>query len=343
MNQTDEARIYKVLLVDDSDSYRCALAKCLAREKDIQIVGEAADGRAAVELAIKLRPDVVVMDVMMPKMNGIEALRLLSASCPTPVLLTSVIARHPEERERLKTLFAGRQEVLDKPALVGPSAVADLSSLLRRIRTISGTARQNPADKWAKSAPSAAVLVAIAASTGGMPALAEVLRPLPVVFPPLCIAQHLDAEFLDSFVRFLHQEVQRPVQVVEKSIPLEPGRLYVPQPRHHLTIRPGGIGVLRALPTELSPSADVLFGSLAGAGEKDCVGVVLTGMGQDGALGLRRLHDAGGWTISQDPKSALVGGMPSAAVELGGCSEVLSLQKIAMRLASLAPKPWSKR
>ncbi|HMU41629.1 MAG TPA: chemotaxis protein CheB, partial [Pseudomonadota bacterium] len=282
-------------------------------------------------------------DIMMPKMSGIEALQALSLSCPTPVLFTSVIARHPEERARVTGLFANWVDLMDKPMVVGPDAGHEISTLLRRARALAFARERFSRPPRAQKAPVSATLIAIASSTGGMPALAEVLRLLPDVFPPVCIAQHLDAEFLQSFVRFLQTEVRRPVSIVENWLSVESSRIYVPQPHHHLTVRSSQIGIKRAQPAELSPSADVLFQSAAEVCGKDCVGIVLTGMGHDGANGLRLLREAGAWTISQDPQSALVNGMPSAAVEMGGCSEVLSLPEIAKRLSLLTYKPWSKR
>ncbi|HNI60848.1 MAG TPA: chemotaxis protein CheB [Pseudomonadota bacterium] len=280
---------------------------------------------------------------MMPKMDGIEAVRAVAAQCPTPVLLTSVIARYPDERARLGSFGFGQVELVEKPMLVGPSAAGDVAALVRRARALAfarGPASRPPRGQ---TPPSDAAAVAIAASTGGMPALADILRSLPEVFPPLYLAQHLDADFIDSFVRFLRTEIGRPVQVVEDQLPIEPSRVYVAQRAHHLLVRTGQVFVKPAHPDDLSPSADLLFRSVAKSFGKHAYGIVLTGMGRDGAYGLRSLRESGAWTIAQEPSSALVSGMPSAAVELGACCEILTLPQIAARLAALKWKPGGNR
>lgn len=343
MSPSDENRVCRVLLVDDSESYLRALSRLLSREKDFSVVGEASDGKAAVEQAIKLRPDVIVMDIMMPKMDGIEAVRAVAAQCPTPVLLTSVIARYPDERARLGSFGFGQVELIEKPTLVGPNAKGDVAALVKRARALAFARGQTSRPPRVEAPPTGCLLVAIAASTGGMPALAEILRQLPDSFPPLCLAQHLDADFTDSFVRFLRTELGRPVQVVEDQVSIEPNRMYVAQRQHHLLVRSGQVFVRPAHPDDLSPSADLLFRSVATTFGKDAYGIVLTGMGRDGAQGLRALRESGGWTISQEPSSALVSGMPSAAVQQGACCEILTLPQIAARLAALKWKSGGNR
>jgi two-component system chemotaxis response regulator CheB len=283
------------------------------------------------------------MDIMMPKMDGIETVRALAAQCPTPVLLTSVIARYPDQRAQLGNLVSTLVELIEKPVLVGPNATYSVGAMMRRARALAFARGQKSRPPQAQNPPLAVSIVGIAASTGGMPALAQVLGRLPEAFPPLCVAQHLDAEFLESFVRFLSSELHKPVTVVEDVVTAEPGRVYVARAYHHLSGRVGQVASVRAKPGELSPSADLLLRSIAETSGQDGLGIILTGMGRDGALGLRSLREAGGWTISQDPHTALVSGMPSAAVEAGGCCEVLSLPQIAARLAALKWKPWSKR
>ncbi len=279
----------------------------------------------------------------MPKMDGVETVRALTVQCPTPVLLTSIIARYPDHRAQLGDLDADWVELCEKPVLTGREAAQNVSALLRRARALLSLRQQRPTPSRPKQPPSSVSLVAIAASTGGMPALSSVLGQLPDSFPPICIAQHLDADFFDSFVRFLAQSAHRPVVVVEECATIEQSQLYLAQKSHHLVVRSGQVCAVPAEPGELSPRADRLLMSLADYAGKDGLGIVLTGMGRDGALGLRRLREAGGWTISQDPSSALVSGMPDAAVELGGSCEVLPLSQIALRLSGIKWKPWSKR
>lgn len=333
-----EPHPYKVLLVDDSEAYRRALSLALSRDKSIQIVGEAADGKSALDLHARLHPDVVLMDVMMPRMDGIETAHALLRSSSTAILLLSIIVRYPEHRSALDKLPIGRVDLMDKPVLVGPTGEANTAALIRRIKT----AVQNQVrrlDDRQKSAsqqpPLTCQLIAIAASTGGMEATRRVLEHLPSDFPPVVIAQHVDAEFANRFPAQLQGMLRREVTAVQDATQLTPGHLYVAAHHHHIQVRYGVVHCRPAAAGELAPNADHLFFSVAQSYGESAVGVVLTGMGHDGALGLKAIRDAGGWTIAQDDSSALVYGMPRAAVEVGACREILSLDRIAERFSQL--------
>jgi two-component system chemotaxis response regulator CheB len=328
--------LLRLLLVDDSASYRLALALLLGRDKAVRIVGEAADGQTALLLAEKLHPDVVLMDVMMPKMDGIETARIMLRTLPSAVVLMSIIVRYPEQRAALEKLPQGGLDLTDKPLLVGPTAEANIAALLLRLRAAVASRRQRRHSGVVLAPPPTTTqLIAVAASTGGMEAIQHALCRLPPSFPPVVIAQHVGLEFAERFAPLLEKGLNRTVVAVDGLVPLLPNRLYVAAHHHHLQVDSGRVGSQNAAAAELAPNADHLFFSVAKWYGEQAVGVILTGMGHDGALGLLAMRDAGSWTIGQDDGSALVYGMPRAAVELGACREVLALTAIRDRLAAL--------
>lgn len=329
-----------MLLVDDSDSYRMALSLALSRDKSIQIIGQAADGKTALALLERLRPDVVLMDVIMPRLDGIETARTILRTSTAAVVLMSVIARYPEQLRALDKLPLGSVELTDKPVLVGPAGEANVAALVRRIKTAAHShIRRLEGMSTPVTVPSTCQIIAIAASTGGMEASKQVLEHLKPGFPPVVIAQHVDPEFAERFVVLLRNSLHLPVTAVDGVVPLRPGFLHVAAHHRHIHVRPGAIHSTPAQSGELAPNADHLFLSIAEWYGDSAVGVILTGMGQDGALGLKAIRDAGGWTIAQDDRSALVYGMPRAALEAGACREVLPLERIAERLTGLRPHP----
>ena len=178
----------------------------------------------------------------------------------------------------------------------------------------------------------------MAASTGGLEAIQRVLQRLPGRFPPIVIAQHLDPTLGEQFSGLLRDALRLEVVAVDTTATLQGNRIYVAARAQHIYVRPGCVATRPAQPGELAPSADQLFFSVAGLCGNAALGIVLTGMGHDGARGLRALRDAGSWTIAQDQSSALVSGMPAAAIELGACREILGLDEIAARLSHILPR-----
>jgi chemotaxis response regulator CheB len=320
-------------VVDDSASFRAALARALAREESIEIVGQADDGKSAIAAARSLRPDVVLMDVLMPELGGIAATKRIMATAPVPIVLMSNIARTDEQRAAFTALGSGAIDVINKPVLVGlgaPASVAALVSTLQIAATanVSRAARAQPRGSIASVARRVEI-VAIAASTGGPPAIAQVLAARGSQGAPVVIAQHLAPSFARGFADWLGGVVPCRVVYVERPRPLQHGVAYVAADGNHLVVSRGMVSLAPARKTELSPSADLLFRSVAEAYREQALGIVLTGMGTDGAVGLRAIRLAGGWTIGQDADSSTVFGMPAAAAAADACCAVQSLDEIA--------------
>jgi two-component system chemotaxis response regulator CheB len=332
-------RPIRVLVVDDSPTFRQALSIALGNDPEIEIAGEASDGKSAVERVKALHPDVVTMDVMMPVMDGLEAARTIMREQPTPIILLSTLARTEEQRIALNALRLGVVDVANKPQLAGPNAPGGIASMIRLVRAAAGVevAPRRPRPHKLASAPGkrAVEVIAIAASTGGPPALEQVLRALGADAPPVVVAQHLAPSFARGFAEWLAAAVGRHVSNVTISEPLARGRVYVAAEHQHIRVRAGVADGVDAKAGELAPNADVLFHSVAQAYGGDAIGVVLTGMGNDGAAGLSAMKSAGAWTIAQDRDSSVVWGMPRVAFEAGACREVLPLDDIAPRIGSL--------
>lgn len=329
----------RVLLVDDSAAFRQALAIALSTDPTIEVAGQASDGKQALALVEELRPDVITMDVMMPVMDGLEASRWIMATRPTPILLLSTLARSDEQRLAILALRLGVVDAVNKPVLYGPDGARGAAQVAHLVKTAAAAQVNRRAGRAEAASPAparAAELIAIAASTGGPPALEQLLAPLPRGFPPVVIAQHLAPSFTRGFIEWLGPALGAQVLAVDRPRPLMPGTAYLAAEQHHLQIRRGLVEPVPAAAGELSPSGDLLLRSAARAYGAAAVGVVLTGMGRDGADGLRALRDAGGWTIAQDEETSVVFGMPRAAAEAGACREVLGLPAMARRLRALA-------
>ncbi|MDP9794832.1 two-component system chemotaxis response regulator CheB [Catenuloplanes nepalensis] len=341
----------RVLVVEDSLTVRAALREALTIDPGVQIVGEAVTGAEAVEQCRLLRPDVITMDVMLPVMSGLEATEQIMQSCPTPILVVSSTAR----REALGTydvLAAGAVDVLEKPRGDASDATwgARLRTAVRVVSRIKVVTRRRVAPPSPGPFPAAAPahrprgtqLVVIGASTGGPGAITRILSRLPASFPlPILYVQHLSANevFATAFTDWLAGQVHRPVAYATGGVPVADGagRVIVAPPDRHLLVR-GGMLLLSNGPERHScrPSVDTLFESVADAYGPSAAGVLLTGMGRDGAAGLLAMRRAGSRTYAQDEATSVVYGMPREAVLLGAASESLPLPAIAERLAALA-------
>jgi two-component system chemotaxis response regulator CheB len=339
-------RNIRVLVVDDSAAFRQALANALASDPEIEIVGQATDGKSALAKVRELRPDVVTMDVMMPVMDGLEAAKTIMLEQPTPIILLSTLARTEEQRIALNALRLGVVDVANKPVLAGPNALGGIASMVRLVRAAAGVEvapkRSHPRPLNSVAGVREVELIAVAASTGGPPALEQILKGLAADCPPVVIAQHLAPSFARGFAEWLAAATGRVVANVSVAEPLLRGRVYVAAEHMHIRVSGAFAEGVQVRPGELAPNADILFHSVAQSFGDEAIGVVLTGMGNDGAVGLRAMRAAGAWTIAQDRDSSVVWGMPRVAFEAGACSEILPLEDIAPRLVALLPSDGGK-
>lgn len=336
----------RVLLVDDSALVRQIFAREIARDPDLMVVGAAPDPYVARDLILEKEPDVVVLDVEMPRMDGLTFLRKIMRHKPLPVIIVSSLTKQGSEIA-LEALAAGAVEVLCKPGAA--YTVGDMSATL--IGTIKAAAQvdvRRLVAAAATSAPRVSALarttnqiLAIGASTGGTVAIEQVLRGLPPGTPGCVITQHMPALFTRSFAQRLDGLSALEVREAEQGDAVIPGiALVAPGDRHLLLRRDGAryyVEVKDGPPVNRHrPSVDVMFRSVARAAGANTIGVILTGMGADGAKGMLELRTAGASTIAQDEASCVVFGMPKVAIELGGAMEVLPLDRIATRVVELA-------
>jgi len=343
----------RVLLVEDSSTMRHHLRESLATDPELEVVGEALDGGPAVEMVGRLRPDVVTMDMMLPTMSGLVATEHIMAEHPTPILVVSSADRQ-ELFSTYNALAAGAVDVLEKPR--GDASDADwgrrLCSAVRlvsRIRVITHPrARLDGRDRAAAAAePPPAPngtppqVLAVGASTGGPGALTELLRALPPGFgPPVLCVQHIAASepFAVAFSDWLGGQTGRDVVYARDGTPVRTlrGRVALAPPDRHLLVQDGLLrlsdGPLRH---SCRPSVDVLFESVAAEYGTGATGVLLTGMGRDGAEGLLRMRARGAVTFAQDEASCIVYGMPREAALIGAAGYILPPGRIAARVAEL--------
>jgi len=344
----------RVLVVEDSTTIRKRLCDVLASDPDIEVVGEAGDGKRAIELCESLRPDIVTMDMMLPLMSGLAATEHVMAHFPTPILIVSASVNRGEIFKTFDALAAGAVDVLDKPLGTEPDGEWERQfivavKLVSRIRVISHPRAHRDARSRAlnartiRDADQATTdsardigLVAVGASTGGPAAIVEVLRGLPTAFNlPLLFVMHINDRFGGAFADWLDSQTTRSVRFARdgETVTSLAGQVAMAPPDHHLIVQEGRLRLIEG-PERHScrPSVDVLFESIAldyGARAGACL---LTGMGRDGAAGLLEIRRRGGVTIAQDEASSVVYGMPGAAAGLGAASSILALTDIGPAL-----------
>ena len=354
---TSEARKYSVLVVDDSAFMRRVISDILSSTEEFQVVGTARDGNDALRKVHQLDPDLVTMDVEMPGLDGLSALGYIMSETPRPVVMLSAYTTARAEAT-MRALDYGAVDFVAKPSgtislnletvadqlleALRAAAAANLSNLpVRVLRRVSAEPAPPPPRKRRRSAParSAAggggseIAVAIAASTGGPRALAEVLPRLRAPFgAAVLVVQHMPPRFTRTLAERLDTLGGLPVSEAEEGEPVRSGRVYMAPGDYHMRVVRGGDGVRIALDQEptlwgVRPAADHLFRSVAEVYGPRSVGVVLTGMGRDGAEGLREIVDAGGAGIAQDRATSVIYGMPHAAAEHAGA--VLPLDRVA--------------
>ena len=346
----------RVLVADDSPAARTLIRGILEADPDLEVVGQATDGVEAVALAGRLAPDVITMDVDMPGLDGLEATRRIMASAPRPIVLVSGVFPPDRLDNSFRALEAGAVTLLVKPQGPGsPAFTREAAELVATVKLMAGvrlvrrSPRRGAAPPMQEPAPPAGPggpplqVVAVAASTGGPPAVAAILRGLPADWPvPVLVVQHIGAGFDTGLVRYLDDCTPLPVVLAEDRRPLREGAVHVCPADRHLGVTAGQrLSVIGGGPIDgYRPSANHLFRTVAGAFGPGAAGVVLTGMGRDGADGLLALRRAGGLTVAQDQPTSVVYGMPRQAVLRGAAEAVLPIEAIAAALvARVAGRP----
>ncbi len=342
----------RVVIADDSPTLRRTLAALLADEPRIALIGEARDGEEALRAAREWKPDVITMDAQMPGLDGLAATERIMDEAPTRVLLVCAVAEERQLDLSFRAIAAGALELIAKPAPIAGESDLEISARLRKFgeqlrgaillmaevpvvrrRTFSAS---NPGVQL--SAPRHRVdAIGIAASTGGPPALATLLGRLPRSFGgSILIAQHIAQGFGEGLLRWLANGCSVPVRRARDREKLTPGVVYLAPDGCDLGLEPGCILRTPRSSGFHCPSADALFDSLAHSLGPRALGLVLTGMGDDGAQGLLALRRAGGVTAAQDAASSAVFGMPKAALDAGAAQESMSLERMARLIVELS-------
>lgn len=342
-----------VLVVDDSALIRQMFSEMLSEEADIRVLGTASDPYDAREKIKQLNPDVLTLDIEMPKMDGLSFLEKIMALRPMPVIMISSLTQRGADAT-IRALEMGAVDTIGKPAISQTrNTIQQLKGEL--VTKIRAAANAHMAPRNLTKSGSAAIipfraprakehqLIAIGSSTGGVEALRDIFQRLPANAPPIVIAQHMPALFTPSFAARLDSLSAMRVVQAENHMRLQPGHAYVaPGGMHLRVVRVGKDLVCKLDDGETvsghKPSVDVLFQSVAAAAPGHAVGVILTGMGKDGADGLKLLHDAGGFTIGQNRESCVVYGMPMAAAKLGALDCEIPLSEIAEKILQYCEK-----
>ena len=337
----------KVLCVDDSALIRDLLSEIINSQGDMEVVAVAPDPLVARDLIKQHNPDVLTLDVEMPRMDGLDFLERLMRRRPMPVLMVSSLTQAGSE-VTLRALELGALDFISKPQIGIRNGMLDYSELIaEKIREAARSRprapRQAPAADAPKAAPlrapliSSEKLVIIGASTGGTEAIRAVLEPLPANSPAILIAQHMPGGFTRSFAERLDRLCNIAVKEAEDGERILPGHAYIAPGTAHLKLVRSGANYVARLDdgppvNRHRPSVDVLFRSAAENAGRNAVGVLLTGMGKDGARGLLEMRQAGAFTFAQDEASCVVFGMPREGIALGGACEVVSLDQMAERI-----------
>ncbi|MDY0042877.1 MAG: chemotaxis response regulator protein-glutamate methylesterase [Desulforhabdus sp.] len=343
----------KVLIIDDSPLMRLLLKEILGEARDIEVVGTAPNPLAAREMIKSLKPDVLTLDVEMPQMGGLEFLRRLMHLRPMPVVMVS---SHTAEGSAvtLQALELGAVDFITKPVAGSPTVLRQYGEeICEKVRAAGSARIRSRVSEVSRPSSHAGAgarldaggrmrtegVIAIGASTGGTEAIREILQALPAEIPPVVMVQHMPETFTASFAQRLDGLSALTVAEVRDGQRLCSGHAYLAPGHSHFSVRRTGSGYVaelaRSAPVNRHrPSVDVLFQSVSQHYRQNALGIILTGMGRDGAQGLLAMHQAGAWTLGQDQQSCVVYGMPRAAAELGALDEVAPLSDIAIRILS---------
>jgi two-component system, chemotaxis family, protein-glutamate methylesterase/glutaminase len=345
-------KVIRVLIVDDSAVLRQQIRFILQSDRELEVISEARNGEEAVILARELHPDLITMDVEMPKMNGLDAIRQIMAQTPVPIVVVTSEDMAQELEKSSQALRLGALAVVRKPGgLADPGHKAMAARLLSQVKLMSGvkvvsrmrtketTLPPNLVEPPAKAPARQPIeIIAIGASTGGPAALYRVLSGLPEELSvPIVVVQHIAVGFVEGLAGWLAGGCKLPVKVAKHGEKIQPGVISVAPDGCHMTADSyGRIRLRDSAPVNgHRPSVTTLFQSMAEAYGPRAMGVILTGMGADGALGMKAMKDAGALTLAQDEQSCVVFGMPKEAIALGAVRHVVPLDKMAQMMVEL--------
>jgi two-component system chemotaxis response regulator CheB len=342
----------KVLVVDDSAVVRKVFSEQLSKQKGITVVGTAPDPYVARDKIVKLKPDVITLDIEMPRMDGITFLKKLMKHFPLPVIIVSSLTAKGS-KIALEAISLGALEVISKPSAA--YSVGDMSIQLgEKIRAVYGAKMTPLSTSKTKNKAVAAItskaltattnkVIAIGASTGGTQALTKVLTLLPRNSPGVVVVQHMPAQFTTSFAQRLDEQCQMKVAEAKNGDTVTNGQVLIAPGNYHMLLKRSGARYYVDVKTGplvhyQRPAADVLFKSVARYAGANALGIILTGMGKDGAIGLLSMKKAGAINIAQDEKSCVVFGMPKEAINIGAVDHVQDIYTIASKAVSLLEK-----
>lgn len=337
----------KVLCVDDSALIRSLMTEIINSQPDMEVVGTAPDPLVARDMIKRLNPDVLTLDVEMPRMDGLDFLERLMRLRPMPVLMVSSLTERGSEIT-MRALELGAVDFVTKPKLgIREGLIEYTDTIADKLRAASRARVRARTEAPAGSTPAAPMLrapllsteklIIVGASTGGTEAIKEFLMPLPPDSPAVMIVQHMPAGFTKSFAQRLNGLCRITVKEAEHGERVLPGYAYIAPGDSHLLLARSGANYVAHLSQEAPvnrhrPSVDVLFDSAAIHGGKNVTGVILTGMGKDGARGMLRMREAGSYNLAQDEQSCIVFGMPKEAIATGGVHEVVPLNQMSQRV-----------
>ncbi|SHK50317.1 two-component system, chemotaxis family, response regulator CheB [Reichenbachiella agariperforans] len=340
----------KILIIDDSRSVQKMLEYVFAQSDELEVIGVANDAYEAVDIMRKVKPNVILLDVRMPKMDGLTFLKKLMNQHPIPVIVfSSLITKNPEIG--VKALEYGAVEVIDKPVIDYSNMTTTLVQEEKLLQVVHAVGREQIPSRsiYQTSVPKTPMplsqvrpdtVVCIGASAGGTQAIKHLLSQLPDNFPPIVVVQHMPVEFTGQYARYLDSVCPMEVAEAVDQETLRSGKVYISPGDRHLTVEKYG-GSYRARLFDgpkvsgHKPSVDRLFQSVTGDWAKYVIGVILTGMGKDGAIGMLGMHTAGSHTIAQDEDSCVVFGMPKEAIALQAVDQVCPLDQIPQVLMKL--------
>jgi two-component system, chemotaxis family, protein-glutamate methylesterase/glutaminase len=346
--------VIKVLIVDDSPVATALLKHILSSDPQIEVIGTASNGEEAIVFAETEKPDLITMDIIMPRMDGFQATRKIMEANPVPILVVSASVKREEVNKTWRAVEAGAVGVLEKPSYAdmgvpdgNAAKLVETVKVMSQVKTVRRWKKTSENDQIASSqkilkqdrAKKEIKIVAIGASTGGPQALKQILSQLPKSFKlPILLVQHIAAGFTEGFANWMNTASALPVHLATDGEQPRPGHVYVAPDSHHMKIGRNGKISLSADADDngIKPSVASLFRSVAEVYGSHAIGVLLTGMGRDGANELNLMKIKGAITIAQDKQSSMVFGMPGEAVKIGAAKYSLSPDKIAEMLEILA-------